>query len=57
MSISQSMSIKTKNGEAAVLSFTAEGMQQDSQVITLLDAQGEPAVVITIAEGTTHRIL
>jgi len=57
MSISQTMSIETKNGEAVVLSFSAERMQQENNVIILLDEKGEAAVSITLLPGTTHRIL
>jgi hypothetical protein len=57
MAITQAMSIETKNGEAVVLTFSAERVQQDGNVIVLLDKQGLEAVQITLAEGTKHRIL
>ena len=57
MSISISYSIETKNGEAAVLSFSAERMQQENETITLLDANGDEAVTIRFAPGSKHRVL
>lgn len=57
MSISQTMSIETWNGEAVVLSFSTECLKQENGVLTLCDKKGNPAVVITLQPGTKHRIL
>jgi hypothetical protein len=57
MPISQTLSIETKNGEAVILSFSAERLKQENNVLTLLDKKGTPAVVITIQPLTTHRII
>ena len=57
MSKSRTLSISTKHGEAAVLSYTAEQAQQDGGIITLFDQNGEPAVEIRFLEGATYRDL
>jgi len=57
MSRSRTLSISTKDGEAALLSYTAEHVKQDGNVIILSDKNGEPAVEIRLLDGVTVRIL
>lgn len=57
MSVSETISVSTPNGEAAIISFTAANIKQENNVITLCDNTNKAVVTITLAQDSTHRVL
>jgi hypothetical protein len=58
MGISQMMVVFGKSHtEQAMVTFTCHQLKQENNTLHLLGREGEEVAVITLAEGTTHRII